>query len=49
MPPAPDKFPDQRPLAPSVTNDKGDNKMIPGAVYKSPGICLTAKEKPGKL
>ena len=31
------------------TNDKGDNKMILGAVHRSPGICLTAEENPGKL
>jgi hypothetical protein len=40
----------QRPLALSVTsvtpvtNDKGDNEMIPGAVYRSPGICFKAEE-----
>ena len=32
----------------SVTNDKGDNEMIPGAVHISRGICLTAEENPGK-
>jgi hypothetical protein len=32
----------------SVTNVKGDNEMIPGDVHRSPGICLTAKENPGK-
>ena len=31
----------------SVANDKGDNEMIPGAVQRSPGICLTAEENPG--
>jgi hypothetical protein len=31
-----------------VANDKGDNKMIPGAVHRSPVICLTAEESPGK-
>jgi hypothetical protein len=25
-------------------NDEGDNKMVPGAVHRSPGICLTAEE-----
>ena len=46
MPPAPVRVPNQRPLAPSVTsvtsvtNDKGDNEMIPGAVHRYPGICL---------
>ena len=25
-------------------NDKGDNGMIPGAVHRSPGTCLTAEE-----
>jgi hypothetical protein len=54
MPPAPVRVPSQRPLAPSFTsvtsvvNDKGDNEMILGAVRRSPGICLTAEEKPGK-
>ena len=48
------RVPSQRPLAPSVasvtsvTNGKGDNEMILGAVHRSPGICLTAKEKPQK-
>ena len=51
--PAPDRVPNQRPLVPSVTsdtgaNDKGDNEMIPGAVHRYPGICLTAEENPGK-
>ena len=52
MPQALVRVPSQRPLAPSVTsvtsvaNDKGDNKMILGAVHRSPGICLTAKENP---
>ena len=32
----------------SVTNDKGDNEMILGAVHRSPGICLTAEENPRK-
>ena len=32
----------------SVTNDKGDNEMIMGAVHKSPGICITAEENPRK-
>ena len=29
-------------------NDKGDNEMIPVAVYRSPGICRIAEETPGK-
>ena len=29
-------------------NDKGDNEMIPGAVYISPDIYLTPEEDPGK-
>ena len=55
MPPAPVRFPSQRPLAPSVSsvtsvaNDKRDNEMIPGAMHRSPGSCLTAEENPGKL
>ena len=54
VPPSPVRVPSQRPLAPSfapvpsVANDKGDNEMIPGAVYRSPGICLVAEENPGK-
>ena len=50
VPPARVRVPSQWPLAPTVTsitsdaNDKGDNEMIPGAVYRSPGICLTAEE-----
>ena len=38
------RVPSQRPLVPSVAsftsvaNDKGDNEMILGAVYRSPGI-----------
>ena len=31
-----------------VANDKGDNEMILGAVFRSPGICLTAEENPRK-
>ena len=52
VPPAPVRVPTQRPLTPSVAsvtsvaNDKGDNEMILGAVYRSPGICLTAEENP---
>ena len=49
MPSAPVRVPSQRPLAPSVTsvaNDKDDNKMIPGAVHRSPGIFLAAEENP---
>ena len=54
VPPAPVRVPSQRPLAPSITtvtsvaNNKGDNEMIPGAMHRSPGICLTAEENPGK-
>ena len=32
----------------SVANDKGDNEMILRAVYRSPGICLTAEENARK-
>ena len=52
VPPAPVWVPSQRPLAPrvasvmSVANDKGDNEMILGAVHRSPGVFLTAKENP---
>ena len=54
VPPAPVWVPSQKPFAPSATsvtsvaNDKGDNEMIPGAVHRSPDICLTAEETPGK-
>ena len=44
---APVRISGQSPLAPSVTsvaNDKCDNEMIPGAVHRSPGICLKAEE-----
>ena len=29
-------------------NDKDDNEMIPGAVHRSPDICLTAEENLGE-
>ena len=54
VPPAPVRISSQRPLAPSVSsvtsvaNHKGDNEMIPEAVHRSPGICLTAEENPEK-
>ena len=54
VPPASVRVPSQRSLAPCVAsvtpvaNDKGDNEMILGAVYRSPCICLTAEEKPRK-
>ena len=54
VPPTPVRVPSQRPLALSVTsvtsvaNDKGGNEMIPGAVLRSPGICLIAEENPRK-
>ena len=47
VPQAAVRVPSQRPLAPgvaSVANDNGDNRMILGAVHRSPGICLTAEE-----
>ena len=50
VPPAPVRVPSQRPLAPivvtvtSVTNDKGDNEMIPGAMNRSPDISLEIKK-----
>ena len=54
VPAAPVLVPSQRPLAPiatsvtSVANEEGDNEMIPRAVHRSPGICLTAEEYLGK-
>ena len=53
VPPASVRVTSQRPFAPSVAsvtlvaNDKGDNEIIPGAVQRSAGICLTAEENPG--
>ena len=54
VPAAPVRVPSQRLLAPSiasatsVANDMRDNEMIPGAVHRSPGICLKTEENPGK-
>ena len=54
MPPAPIWVPSQRPFiwmsrqSRMSANDHVDNAMTPGAVYRSPGICLTAEEKLGK-
>ena len=51
VPPSSVRVPSQRPLALSVASvvyDKGDNEMIPGAVHRSPGICLRAEENPRK-
>ena len=31
-----------------LANGKGDNEMIPGILYRFPGICLTAEENSGK-
>ena len=28
-------------------DERGNNEMIPGAVHRSPGICLTVEENPG--
>ena len=54
VPRAPVLIPSQRPIAQSVASvtsvakDKGDYKMILGAVDRSPGICRTAEEIPRK-
>ena len=54
VPAAPVRVPSQRSLAPSeasvtsVSNDKGDNEKILGAVHRSPGICLIADENSRK-
>ena len=51
VPPIPVRVPSQRPLAPrvtSVTNDKGGNEIIPGAVHRCPSSCLMAEVNPGK-
>ena len=54
VPPAPVLVPSKRPLASSVasvtsvTNDKGDNEMILGAVDRYPSIYHTAEEKDRK-
>jgi hypothetical protein len=45
------RVPSQKSLAPSVTsvtNDKGNNEMMPGAVHRCNGIYLTAEKNPGK-
>ena len=52
VPPDPLWIPSQKPLDPSVApvrsvaNDKGDHEIIPGAVHRSPGICVTTEENP---
>ena len=52
VPSVPVGVPIQRPLAPSVAsvtsvaNDKSGNEMIPWAVHRSAGICLTSEENP---
>ena len=52
--PDPVRLLSQRPLAPSITsvtsitNNNGENEMISEAVHRSPGICLTSEENPGK-
>ena len=48
MPLSPVRVLSQRPIVASVAKDKGDDEMILGAVHRSPGICLTAKENPRK-
>ena len=54
VPPAPIRFANQWSLAPSVMSvtsagrDKGENRMIQGAVQRSPGINSTAEKNPGK-
>ena len=54
VPAAPVRVPSQRLFDPSVAsvtsvaNDNGGNKMILGAVHRSPGICLAAQENPKK-
>ena len=32
----------------SGANEKDGNEMNPGVVHRTPGICLTAEENPGK-
>ena len=52
--PAPVRFPNQRPLAPSVAsitsvaNDMGDNEMILGVVHRSPGFLVQPGNVPFK-
>ena len=54
VPAAPVRVPSQRQFVPSdasvtsVANDKGDDEMIPGAVHRSPGLCLTTEENARK-
>ena len=54
VPTAPVQVPSQRPLTTRVaavtsviSNDKGDNDIIPGEVNRSPGVYLKAEENPG--
>ena len=47
VPPVPARVLSQRQISPSVTsvtNYKGDNEMIPGAVHISPSIYLISEE-----
>ena len=49
MPSATVRVPSQLPrVSQESTNDESDNEMIPGAVYRSPGIYLTAEENSRK-
>ena len=51
LPPAPARVPTEGPLAQrvtSVTSDKGDNEMSPGAVHRFGIFYLTAEENLGK-
>ena len=51
VPPAPVRVLGQWSLAPSVGSIRsvgGDNEMTPVAVHRSPDICLTTEENPGK-
>ena len=52
VPPTPVRVPSQRPLAPSVksvTNDKSDNEIIPGAVHNLLAFALQLAKTPENL
>ena len=46
--PAKDHLPRGSQSVTSVANYKSDYEMIPGAVHRYPGICLTTEENPKK-
>ena len=51
MSPIPVRAPSQMATCPEClsANYNGDNEMIPGAVHRSPGICLPLRKTPENL